>query len=620
MLDSKKIADLLPFSLLAALILYEIYKGLISILESFNPRILVFVVPTIVIFILFRAGLLRIFSSKRIDDGFKPGEFLLTRDKILIQTKGSRILVKALELTSPQNSELELKFSQIAEVLAHMGINSSLAVMCFPKKHREDWIDFKGDVSDEEGFEVFQRRTILLWVEVKENESLKMAKSMLDRAESTIKSKLGDEWDIEVFKGSNLKELSKTLLFRLQIALFNLDFHGETPKSLVDSIYLEIGRRSNGSLVKLSLRDLCHHITILGRTGSGKTTTSKFLVSKIWELGVPVLIFDYESEYRDLVLTLGGKVISPSLKDDIVAVNVLGDLNDVSEAKLDEIAEQFTIILDLTPPQTYLLLKALVHLSEQAREGDSPTLVDLYEEIASLKAVGEAEQESKRALLRKFYPFIKGEARRVLCEENFPKIEDLMSDLISIELRDIATESVREIFVFTILRRIYHYNKTKGRTSGIRHITVLEEAERILPKIADLTGLTIGDRMVSELRKYGEGIIVISQSPSNLSPHIIRNASTKIIHALGSTQDVSFIHSLLGPSLKAVGEISHQIHYLKTGECLVALRNSAELSRVRIKPEYIPPELEEEDLRYLISTAPKFYHKRKKEVLKSRLP
>ncbi len=32
--------------------------------------------------------------------------------------------------------------------------------------------------------------------------------------------------------------------------------------------------------------------------------------------------------------------------------------------------------------------------------------------------------------------------------------------------------------------------------------------------MTDLSGLTIGDRIVSELRKYGEGFILISQSPA----------------------------------------------------------------------------------------------------------
>ncbi|GEM_PF-1044017 len=616
MSSNRKIADLFPFFLLAVLILYEIYKRILPSLEGLDINIIMFAALTVlpILFLFFR---IRLFRSDRIEKISDLDEVLFTQDKILIRTKDKRILIKALELDSFENTELEVNFTRIAEILAHMGINSSLIMMCSPKKYQRRWIELAKNSEGDGKLEVFQNRIILLWVEEGDVGDLKIAKSMLDRAESTIKARLGDNWEVEPLRGSRLKELSNSLLFRFQLALGQLSLRETFSKDLVGSLYLELGRKSNGSTVKLSLRDLCHHVAILGRTGSGKTTTSKFLVSKIWEVGVPVLIFDYENEYRDLVLMLGGRVLSPPLGT--ASINVLEDLKDADETTLDKIVEQFAIVLNLTQPQTYLLLKGLLHLREQITEGESPTLVDLYEEIASSRSVGEAEQESKRALLRRIYPLIRGEARQILCKENLPRIEDIMSGLVSIDLRDIVTQGVREIFVFTLLRRIYHYNRKRGRTGSIRHVTVLEEAERVLPRLTDLSGLTIGDRMVSELRKYGEGFIVISQSPLNLSPHIIRNASTKIIHALGSMQDVSFIRSLLGPSVKVIEEIMHQIHHLKTGECFVALRDSAELPRIRIKPEYLPPELEEEDVIYLLSLAPKFYQKWRTEVLRSKL-
>ncbi len=55
-----------------------------------------------------------------------------------------------------------------------------------------------------------------------------------------------------------------------------------------------------------------------------------------------------------------------------------------------------------------------------------------------------------------------------------------MSGLVGIELRDVATQTVRDLFVFTLLERIYRYNKALGRSSGLRRVTVIEEAERIL--------------------------------------------------------------------------------------------------------------------------------------------
>lgn len=617
MLGNKKMVNSLPFFLLVTLIFYEIYKRVLPVFREFKIEII-----TPVMFILILTFVLiatiKFLNSKGAIRDYSPDTVLYTRDKVLIQYEGKQILIKVLKLIPLENAELEVKFSEIAELLAHMGINSSLAIICSPKKQPKYRMAFHKSSTKEE-LEVSQSRVIFLWVEEERGVS-KATKAMLDRAENTIRAKLGESWEIESIKTPNLREFLNNFLFRFQLALAYTGLQKTTSSDLIDSLHVELGKKFNGSTVRLSLRDLSHHIAILGRTGSGKTTTSKFLISKIWEIGVPVLIFDYENEYRDLILLLGGRILSPSSHPYMApaSINVLQDIQD--ETGLDEIIEIFEIIFGLTQPQVYLLLKGLLRLREQAREQGAPTLIDLYGEIASLAVVSETEQESKRALLRRIYPLIQGEARRVLCKENLPSMEELMSSLISIELKGIATQGVREIFVFTLLRRIYSYNKQRGRTNGIRHVTVIEEAEKVLPRLTDQSGLTIGDRILSELRKYGEGFIVISQSPSNLSPHIIRNASTKIIHALGSSQDISIINSLLGSSRKAVGQIAHQIHRLKTGECFVMLRDSSELPRIRIRPEYLPPELGEEDIAYLLSLAPRFYRKWRSEVLRSMSP
>ncbi len=234
--------------------------------------------------------------------------------------------------------------------------------------------------------EVVERKAIILWVGEEDVGSLKIAKSMLDLAESTIRAKLGDDWEVEPIKGSSLKEFSNSLSFRIQFELARADSDYPRSEEIVDLVQLELGKTSNGSAVKLSLRDLCHHVAILGRTGSGKTTTSKFIVSKVWEFGVPVLVFDYENEYRDLIILLGGRIVSPFISTFPASINVLDGLKGEDETYLDEIVEKFTIILGLTPPQSYLMLKGLQNLRKPALEGKSPTLLELYEEIASHSA------------------------------------------------------------------------------------------------------------------------------------------------------------------------------------------------------------------------------------------
>ena len=604
---------------LAVLFSFELQRRLLPRLLESDVSSRIFVPAVFIVLFLAAMALNRKRRWKkalfRLDGalGSADGDVYVLGNQVLLSTANENVLGTGLVLEPVRGERTAIKFEEIAGMIVHVGVGVVLSLSMWeePGGKRVHWLSRK------ERDVIRNSAVVWLWTTITERGDLASSRVTLKRAVRMLKSSLGHAFYIEQPSGQVLKRFFSRMPLSfwtfpsnagggIEVETEGLERPSPPPTGSGPGI--GIGRTPEGDAFELDLDDLNHHVAILGRTGSGKTTTAMAIVSRAWEQGIPVLIFDYEDEYRGLVMRLGGRVLTPRKKLVPMALNALKGLRGPESDLLDVLLEVFSMVFDFTPPQVYLFSKALLRLQKQAAEfEEDPNLSDLFEELANQETRGVPEQESKQALLRKLSPLVRGEAGSLLSKEEIPTTPDLLGSLTSIELGGIRTQGAREIFIFILLKRIYDHVKASGRSKLTRHVVVVEEAEKVLPRIRDVRELTIGDRMLSELRKYGEGIVVISQSPANLSPHVLRNASTRILHALGSTRDFEAIRSILGTSRKEINRISHSIHYLESGECLVSLRNRPEPTRVRIELPYNPQDLEEDEALTLISAAPSFY-------------
>ena len=108
---------------------------------------------------------------------------------------------------------------------------------------------------------------------------------------------------------------------------------------------------------RLQLEDLRRHVTLMGMTGSGKSTTAAVIVRQVASIGLPVMILDWHNEHADLVRSVGGQVLSPG-KDEF-AINPI-DMGPATEPS--EHVEMVTDIFSLKGgfcPSNYFLLDIL---------------------------------------------------------------------------------------------------------------------------------------------------------------------------------------------------------------------------------------------------------------------
>ena len=125
--------------------------------------------------------------------------------------------------------------------------------------------------------------------------------------------------------------------------------------------------------------------------------------------------------------------------------------------------------------------------------------------------------------------------------------------------------------------------------SGLKHVTVLEEAHNLLRRTSseqsqessNLQGKSVEmlTNAIAEMRSYGEGFIIADQAPGLLDMAVIRNTNTKLILRLPDENDRILVGKAAGLNDDQIVELSrldtgvaavYQNHWLEPVLCKVA--------------------------------------------------
>ncbi len=271
--------------------------------------------------------------------------------------------------------------------------------------------------------------------------------------------------------------------------------------------------------VYLKSGDIEGHIGVFGSTGSGKSTTLSLIAERCWSiLGAPVVILDWTGEHSILLRSrsVPFKEYNPASGE--ASINPL-DLN----GDLDYLVSVMIKALSLSPPQAYILLKAL--------ESSGPSnLRELEEAVESLPDESKWDREVKRALIRKIAMLTRGSY------EAFRETRGLhFNGVTVIRLDYIKNVLARKSYALFLLAKMF-MERSSG-TGGARVIVVIDEAHNIFggeeaPFI---------EQMFSESRKYGIHLVIATQSPANIPNGVLLNTNVKIVHALRSARDKNVI-------------------------------------------------------------------------------
>ena len=117
-----------------------------------------------------------------------------------------------------------------------------------------------------------------------------------------------------------------------------------------------------------------------------------------------------------------------------------------------------------------------------------------------------------------------------------------------------------------------------------------DEAHLYIPanteKSIDDASLVTFERISKEGRKYGIGLVVISQRPSEVNRTVLSQSNNFIAMRLTNVDDQSVVKRLLPDSL---GDYAEMLPILDIGEALVVGDASLLPSRIRVSPPNLKP-------------------------------
>lgn len=389
----------------------------------------------------------------------------------------------------------------------------------------------------------------------------------------------------------------------------------------------------------VDVNTLTKHSLIVGSTGCGKTTTCKTIINEVLGRNIPVLIIEpAKDEYVRWAIKWNMEhpnerpinIFMPGVKNmEIFGVKdgarALPPLKinpfqpaAVSGASIDMLTrcEQLTALVNASLPTSDILpviideaffsflngiYKSDFTSGEMQQQEDYPKLdgvLPVAKRILDSRGYSQEIANGLAAALETRFKYLvrgkRGEILNVLHSTPFPTLFDQTT---VINLSKIANQKDKALIMSILMLSLYEYRisaynydenyRNAAQQNKLLHMTVVEEAHNVLTRpqadnagvgnpqqvVADLFG-----NMLSEIRSYGEGLMLIDQVPTRLIDDAIRNTNYKIAHRLVSKEDVDVMAGALGLRL----DQQSIIPLLQTGQALITSDRDDAASWVKI--------------------------------------
>ena len=400
----------------------------------------------------------------------------------------------------------------------------------------------------------------------------------------------------------------------------NVPVYATATKSLTLGTVLDKGNETR-QRYRLAIHNLPKHVAVFGLTGAGKTNTVKHLLTQLWKVHrTPFLVIEpAKAEYRTLAS-------HPDLRDDVLVVSAGVDTTSACPLRLnpfdfepgldrdanrvhvlthiDRLKATFNASFPMYASMPYILEEAMLEIYRErgwnlGRSMNShcniyaeefrdyiPTLRDLFFKVETItRKKGyfvEQQMNIEAALKARLSSLMVGAKGTMLnCARSIPA-PDLFSRPCIIELEHMGDDDEKAFVMGLLVAKLYEYRKSTFHTgadspSGLRHVVVIEEAHRLLTnvsentqnaEVANVKGKAVSAfvDMLSEIRAFGQSVVVVDQLPSRVSPNIVKGTGSKVIHRLLAKDDREAVGWTLGLNDDQIADLC----LLRTGECVTS--------------------------------------------------
>ena len=375
-------------------------------------------------------------------------------------------------------------------------------------------------------------------------------------------------------------------------------------------------RQEEKAPVCLDRDSLTAHVFITGSTGAGKSNAIYTLLNRLCLEGDAdanfLVIEPAKGEYKE---ALGGypnvQVYGTNpYKAPLLRLNPFSFPEDTHVLEhIDRLIEIFNACWPM-----YAAMPAVLKASvEQAYKGCGwslnsstctgpmrkfPTFRDVMKALPTVVDSkgfsNDTQGDYKGALLTRLESLTNGINGQVLCAYDELPDSELFDKNVIADLSRVGSSETKALLMGVLILKLQEHRMEQRAdgsnkpNSGLRHITVLEEAHNLLRRTSmeqsqessNLQGKSVEmlTNAIAEMRTYGEGFIIADQSPGLLDMAVIRNTNTKIVLRLPDESDRMLVGKAAGLNDEQIVELSrldtgvaavYQNHWLEPVLCKV---------------------------------------------------
>lgn len=357
------------------------------------------------------------------------------------------------------------------------------------------------------------------------------------------------------------------------------------------------------SAVELNLDSLTSHCFITGSTGSGKSNTVYKLIEKVTadKYNIPFLVIEpakgeYRNQFRNLK-SINLFTTNPYM-DQMLKLNPFAFNKKIHVLEhLDRLIEIFNACWEMYAAMPAILKEAMEEAyvskgwdllnSVYIKKGKPvfPTFIDVLQELPKIINSSQYSADTKGdyigALVTRVNSMTNGIYGQIFCDDFEVEECTLFDERTIIDLSRVGSSETKSLIMGVLILKLTEYRMAHAEegNSKLRHITILEEAHNILKNAQKSQG-TAGSNVVSksvemivnsiaEMRTYGEGFVIVDQSPTSVDIAAIKNTNTKIIMRLPEEGDCKIAGHAVSLNEQQVDELSK----LETGVAVIMQNN-----------------------------------------------
>ena len=380
--------------------------------------------------------------------------------------------------------------------------------------------------------------------------------------------------------------------------------------------------------VDLPLNTLSRHALVCGVNGSGKTNTVLGILDGFLKANRPFFVIEpAKTEYVDWAIQYNKTVDDPKKRikifipgcktyakskftPDILRINPFevirqGDGEMRTLSHIDRLKSSFAAAFPMQDILPVIMEHLLYTLYQKQKILDENAVNLSHVEFPTIGMVNRAfvddlmgnigyarenTQNIAAALRTRFKSLTLGWKGELL---NNQKLSDsgiswkeLFETPVVVNLSYAGDDKDRAFIMSLLLQFLYEYRISESESGDFsfnsnqcRHLVVVEEAHRVMGRCDNQespqykSGLMFSN-FLSEVRAYGQGMMVVDQVPSRLIDDAVKNTNVKIIHKLVAADDARTMADCIG----LTSEQQRIIPKLNIGQAVLAGFNSADLS------------------------------------------